>query len=145
MAVKTGVVEAIKDGKRLKMDDGWYSSFNSVGDVSIGDTVSFAWVKDKTGQYNNIKGDVNVVSKASAGASVGSSGGGSSSTISATQLSTIRQNALRHATALVVATGVKDVWSAKDVVIELAKHFASFSATGDDLVEAPGETPDDAF
>jgi hypothetical protein len=142
MGVKTGVVEAVKDGKRLKMDDGWYSSFNAVGAVAIGDTVSFNWTKDKTGQYNNIKGEVNVVSKAIGDSGVGSSSVGGTAPPNGRESIIVRQNALAHATALVIATGVKDVWNAKDVVIELAKHFTSYSLTGDDLVETPAPNND---
>ncbi len=42
----------------------------------------------------------------------------------------MRQNALSHATALVVAVGVKDIFHAQEDVLELARRFAKYSATG---------------
>ena len=43
----------------------------------------------------------------------------------------VRQNALSHATALVVAVGVTDVYSDVETVIALAKRFTHFSLTGE--------------
>jgi len=64
MAVVTGVVQAVKDGKRLQINGDWYGSFNPVGNVNAGDNVTFNWEMDKTGKYRNIKGAVSVVAGA---------------------------------------------------------------------------------
>ncbi len=104
MAVVTGVVQAVKDGKRLQVNGDWYGSFNPVGNVNAGDNVTFNWEPDKTGKYRNIKGAVTVV----AGASNPVSSGGGVVTTGGRDLIIVRQNALAHATALVVASGVSD-------------------------------------
>lgn len=125
----TGVVQETKDNKRLKIDGKWYGSFDAFkSHVSVGDEVSFSWNMDKTGKYNNIVKDsvqVRERSSSSDGASAPSaSGGGVAGQI-------MRQNALAHATALVIATGVSDVWEAQDLVMRLAVVFSNFSATGE--------------
>jgi len=122
----SGVVTEVKDNKRFKIDGAWYSSYNAPAfQVNVGDTISFDWVQK--GDYRNIKGSVS--KSASGSAPQASSGGGGSATNR--DLTIIRQNALAHATALVVASGVKgDLYDAQDLVIDLAKKFAEYSATG---------------
>lgn len=133
----SGVVTEVKDNKRFKIDGAWYSSFNAAPfPVSVGDTISFDWVQK--GDYRNIKGSVSKVSSGSAPQA--SSGGGGSAT--SRDLTIIRQNALAHATALVVASGVKgDLYDAQDLVIDLAKKFAEYSATGDAGSSSAGVAP----
>ena len=128
MAVVSGVVQEVKDGKRVKIQGEWYGSFNPIGDVNAGDTVTFDWAPDKTGKYKNIKGAVNVVSRGGSGG-VAQSGGASPT--GNRELVIVRQNALAHATALVVAAGVDDAWKAQDLVLRLAVDFARYSATGE--------------
>lgn len=133
MAVITGVVQAVKDGKRLQVNGDWYGSFNPVGNVNAGDNVTFNWEMDKTGKYRNIKGTVNVVAGApnpvSSGGGVVASGG--------RDIIIVRQNALAHATALVVASGVSDVWASQSLVLRLAEAFTKYSATGDIEEDSP--------
>lgn len=133
MAVMTGVVQAVKDGKRVQINGDWYGSFNPIGNVNAGDNVTFNWDMDKTGKYRNIKGAVNVVAGAP---SPVSSGGGVVAT-GGRDLIIVRQNALAHATALVVASGVSDVWSAQSVVLRLAEGFTKYSATGEIEDDSP--------
>ena len=126
----SGVVTEVKDNKRFKIDGAWYSSFNAAPfPVNPGDTISFDWVQK--GDYRNIKSSVS--KSASGAAPVASSGGGSASGSATNRdLTIIRQNALAHATALVVASGVKgDLYDAQDLVIDLAKKFAKYSETGE--------------
>lgn len=133
MPVVTGVVIAMKDGKRLQINGEWYGSFNPVGGVNVGDNVTLNWEFDKTGKYKNIKGAVNVV--AGAPNPVPSSGG-----VVATggrDLIIVRQNALAHATALVVASGVSDVWASQSLVLRLAEGFTKYSATGEIEDDSP--------
>ena len=130
MATVTGVVEAQKENKRFQINGDWYGSFNVLGGINVGDTVSLNWDYDKTGKYKNIKGGINVVSQGGGA----SSGGGTPAvggSVGGRELTIIRQNALSHATALVVATGVSDVWGAQGLVLRLAEIFAKYSATGD--------------
>ena len=133
MAVITGVVQAVKDGKRLQVNGDWYGSFNPVGNVNAGDNVTFNWEMDKTGKYRNIKGTVNVVAGApnpvSSGGGVVASGG--------RDIIIVRQNALAHATALVVASGVNDVWASQSLVLRLAEGFTKYSATGEIEEDSP--------
>lgn len=133
----SGVVTEVKDNKRFKIDGAWYSSFNAAPfPVNPGDTISFDWVQK--GDYRNIKGSVS--KSASGAAPVASSGGGGSAT--SRDLTIIRQNALAHATALVVASGVKgDLYDAQDLVIDLAKKFAEYSATGKSEESPVGVAP----
>lgn len=53
----------------------------------------------------------------------------------------MRQNALAHATALVVASGVSDVFSAQDLVLDLAQRFAEYSETGSIRKEPEADEP----
>lgn len=139
MAVTTGQVEAIKDNKRFKVQGEWYGSFNPVAGIVVGDTVALNWSPDKTGQFRNIK-SISKVDGAPATTPAAPSGGGGSATLR--DLTIIRQNALAHATALVVASGVKgDLYDAQDLVIDLAKKFAEYSATGKSEESPVGVAP----
>ena len=131
MAVITGVVQAVKDGKRVQVNGDWYGSFNPIGDVKAGDNVTFNWEPDKTGKYRNIKSAVTVVAGGapSTGSASAPSGG--------RELTIMRQNALAHATALVVASGVSDVWASQSLVLRLAEGFTKYSATGEIEDDSP--------
>jgi hypothetical protein len=131
MAIVTGQVEEVKDNKRFKVDGQWYGSFNAVSGVVIGDFVTINWAPDKTGQYKNIKGISKVDAPAGGGSAPAPSGGGSKDAM------IIRQNALSHATALVVATGVSDVWNAQSLVLKLAEGFTKYSLTGEIEDDSP--------
>ena len=133
MAIITGVVQAVKDGKRLQVNGDWYGSFNPVGNVNAGDNVTFNWEMDKTGKYRNIKGAVNVV----AGPSNPVSSGGGVVASGGRDIIIVRQNALAHATALVVASGVSDVWASQSLVLRLAEGFTKYSATGEIEEDSP--------
>ena len=137
MAVVSGVVQEVKDGKRVKIQGEWYGSFNPIGDVNAGDSVTFEWQPDKTGKYKNIKGAVNVTGR---GGSASANQSGGASTSGGRDLIIVRQNALAHATALVVAAGVDDAWKAQDLVLRLAVDFARYSATGE--FDTVGDIPD---
>lgn len=128
MAVVSGVVQEVKDGKRVKINGEWYGSYNPIGDVNAGDSVTFEWQPDKTGKYKNIKGAVNVTGR---GGSASANQSGGASTAGSRDLIIVRQNALAHATAIVVAAGVNDAWAAQDLVLRLAVDFARYSATGE--------------
>jgi hypothetical protein len=130
----TGVVQDVKENKRLKIDGEWYGAFSAFPfPVNAGDTVSFEWAWSKDNKYRNIKG---AVTKVASGAPPASSGGSTGS--SNRDLTIIRQNSLAHATALVVASGVSDVYNAKDLVIDLAQSFAAYSEKGA-VPEAPAD------
>ena len=132
MAIVTGQVEEVKDSKRFKVDGQWYGSFNAISGIVIGDFVTINWAPDKTGQYKNIKGISKVDAPAGGGSAPAPSVGGGSK-----DAMIIRQNALAHATALVVATGVADVWNAQSLVLKLAEGFAKYSATGEIEDDSP--------
>lgn len=134
MAVVTGVVQAVKDGKRVQINGDWYGSFNPIGNVNVGDNVTFQWEPDKTGKYRNIKGAVSVVAGAPSGGNGGSNVGNTSG---GRDLIIVRQNALAHATALVVASGVSDVWASQSLVLRLAEGFTKYSATGEIEEDSP--------
>lgn len=131
MAVVTGVVEAQKENKRFQVNGDWHGSFNAISGVNVGDTVTFNWDYDKTGKYKNIKGGINVVSQGGGTASSGSSATAGGGSVGGREIIIVRQNALAHATALVVATGISDVWDAQSLILRLAEVFAKYSATGD--------------
>ncbi len=70
--INSAVVEALsKDNKRVLVGGAWYGSYNPLTGVNKGDVVSFNFVKK--GQWNNIKGAVEVV--ASGGAPSSDRGG----------------------------------------------------------------------
>lgn len=134
MAIVTGQVEEVKDNKRFKVDGNWYGSYNAINGIVIGDFVTINWSPDKTGQYKNIKGISKVDAPAGGGSAPAPSGGG---TTGGRDLVIVRQNALAHATALVVATGVADVWKAQSLVLKLAEGFTKYSATGEIEDDSP--------
>ena len=60
MSNVTGPVEAMsKDNKRLMVAGVWYGNFNPLNGINRGDVVSFDFIKK--GQWNNIKGGVEVI------------------------------------------------------------------------------------
>ena len=69
--VKGTIVSQRRDRKGFKLDDDeWYSSFETLSGVDLGDVVEFEYVAK--GRWKNIKGKINKVS----GGSGSSSGGG---------------------------------------------------------------------
>lgn len=126
MAVVNGVVEQVKDGKRFKVNGEWYGSFNVQVGIVAGDTVTINWAPDKTGQYKNIKS----IAKAEGAAPTAQAAGGNASA-GGRDAVIVRQNALAHATALVIASGVSDVWNEQRLIIALAEGFARYSLTGE--------------
>lgn len=164
MAIKTGVVEQMHEsGKRFKLDDGeWYSAFSSSqvpSTVGMGVTVSFnyATVEKDDRKYNNVKGNVKVITGAAAKEVVSDgahpataykpSGGSSKGSFPIPALdgqrSIIRQNSLTQANAL-MSTWTSPIDHAvystaegmAEKVIELARMFEAYSAGDLDAAEA---------
>lgn len=65
------------------------------------------------------------------GAAVSSPSGGGQAASGSREAVIVRQNALAHATRLVVASGVTDIYADSDTVIDLAKKFTHYSLTGE--------------
>jgi len=138
-----GTVSAVrKDRKGFQIDgDIWYSSFNALPmDIGNGVKVKFGFVQK--GQWNNIKGGVDVLD---AGSGVGAANSESRSTnptksgfmpkeFPVPQLhpdrSIIRQNALAHATKVVLARGSDGMSMTIEQIIDVARMFEAYS-TGD--------------
>lgn len=69
MSTVTGTVESMgKDGKKFKVNGGWYSAYNAkqLSGAEQGDTVSFDYKEN--GQWKNITGNVTIVEKGAGGA-----------------------------------------------------------------------------
>ena len=160
MSYITGVVESVaRTGKSIKVQGEWYGAFaaSSLNGCKAGDNVSFAWAPSKDGQYKNIKGSVNVSGGGAAtpapaepsaprGASSGGSYGRSSITFPLPPLDgqrvIVRQNALGHATKLVVETGGHASKNKQDLaqeIIDLARLFEAYVAGDLDVALAEGE------
>ncbi|MGH9992864.1 MAG: hypothetical protein ACREBU_01560 [Nitrososphaera sp.] len=95
MSTITGEVEAKrKDGRGIKVGDGWYGVFSAeaLSEVNKGDSVEFEYVLNPRG-FNDIKGGV----KKTTGASSGNSVGSSRLADYERQMMIIRQNALTNA------------------------------------------------
>lgn len=147
MTTYTGYVQEIKDGKRLKMDDGnWYGAFSAsqCSGIAVGDYVSFSYQttppKPDGRTFNNIKGNVRKeASKAPAAAPAASEakpayGGYGQKVFPVPALhgdrSIIRQNSLGHAVDIVVNT-YKEGASAEEIAekaIEIARIFEAYSS-----------------
>jgi hypothetical protein len=70
------IVSMRRDRKGFKLeDDNWYSSFNPISNINVGDVVSFEYLPK--GNFNNIKGSVEVTGGA---VSAPASSGGNSNT-----------------------------------------------------------------
>ena len=65
------------------------------------------------------------------GGAVSGASGGVSSASGNLEAVIVRQNALAHATRLVVASGVTDIYTDSDTVIDIAKKFTQYSLTGE--------------
>lgn len=143
MATYTGYVQEIKDGKRLKMDDGnWYGAFSAsqCSGIAVGDYVSFSYQttppKADGRTFNNIKGNVRKdTSKAPAAPAAKPAAGGYGQKVFPVPAlhgdrSIIRQNSLGHAVEIVVHTypvgGTPE--GAAEKAIELARMFEAYSA-----------------
>lgn len=154
METINGVVESVsRTGKQIKVNGEWYGAFApaSLNGAAAGSTVRFTSVKSKDGQYNNIKGSVTVVG---GGAATPAAGEGSAPRSAAPAASygrssiafplppldgqrvIVRQNALGHATKLVVEAGYhsgEDSNASADLIIELARKFEAYVAGDLDL------------
>lgn len=159
MSFVNGVVESLaRTGKSIKVGGEWYGAFSpaSLGGCKVGDTVSFAWAPSKDGQYKNIKGSVSVVGGGAAtpAAVEGSaprsapSGGSYGRSIAFPlppldgQRVIVRQNALGHATKMVMDAGMydsNDLAGTAAKIIEAARHFEAYVAGDLDLELAKEE------
>jgi hypothetical protein len=139
-----------KDGKKLKVDGLWYSSFDptAIGDVGVGDTVSFSYVDKESGGvvYHNIRGKVTKNASsvpAPSGSSGGRSHGRAEDDVIARRIA--RQNALTNAVALVnhnTSGGSKspDYDSLVGLVVSIAKAFTRFTMGEVESAEATAPT-----
>jgi hypothetical protein len=163
MAFKTGTIESVaKTGKSIKIEGQWYGAFakSQLGSAGIGDTVSFTYVsveKDGT-TFHNIKGNV-TLKGASEGGTATPAAGEPSVTRSAAPAASygrssisfplapldgqrviVRQNALGHATKLIVEAYPQDpdfdATVLADRIIEIARKFESYVAGDLDMEEA---------
>lgn len=106
-----------------------------------GSTVSFKG-KIETNEYNGTKTLQSGFAKLSGAPQEGATSApesapqaAASSNPNQRDMQIIRQNALSHATSLVVASGVNSIFDAQADVFVLAEKFANYSATG----EIPGD------
>lgn len=147
MTTYTGYVQEIKDGKRLKMDDGnWYGAFSAsqCSGIAVGDYVSFSYQttppKPDGRTFNNIKGNVRKdASKAPAAAPAASAskpaaGGYGQKVFPVPALhgdrSIIRQNSLARAVEIVTFVG-NPSYPAEELAekaIEIARVFEAYSS-----------------
>lgn len=134
-----GVVDAVRrDGKGLKIGEDWYSAFDAsqMAGIGRGDHVEFDFAPK--GMYKNIKGNVSKVAD-SGGATTGVSTEVAKPSL-ARERTIIRQNALSHATTLVVAnTNVSDpteMDSTVEEIIRVARMFEAYATGDSDLEEA---------
>jgi len=138
MSTITGVVQAkSQDGKRIKVNDTWYSvySASTLTGINAGDDISFSFVQK--GQWNNISGKVTVNTKGNytetENVKINNSKVGS---ISLDRDRTIaRQNALTNARELFIATipaneVVSDLEEVAEKIINIAYKFENYT-TGD--------------
>lgn len=143
MATYTGYVQEIKDGKRLKMDDGnWYGAFSAsqCSGIAVGDYVSFSYQttppKPDGRTFNNIKGNVRKdTSKAPAAPAAKPAAGGYGQKVFPVPAlhgdrSIIRQNSLGHAVEIVIHTcpGGVSYEELAEKAIEIARMFEAYSA-----------------
>ena len=137
------VVSMRRDRKGFKLEDeSWYSSFNAISNVNMGDVVSFEYVKK--GNFNNIKGPVSVTggSASAPTSSGGNSNKGYSKRAGFPVATDDMGRAINRQSAIKAAIeGVKDtmtdanrhkldVESYSDLVIDLARRFEAYT-TGD--------------
>jgi len=147
MTVHSGYVQDIRDGKRLKMDNGeWYSAFASsqCAGIAAGDYVMFSYAvsppKPDGKTYNNIKGNVkkaaapdSAPAPVSAGRPPATSSGSRPFPIPPLHgdRAIIRQNALGHA-----VRAVQNSWANTEMpleeytatIIDVARKFEAYSA-----------------
>ena len=153
MSFVNGVVESLaRTGKSIKVGGEWYGAFSpaSLGGCKVGDTVAFSWAPSKDGQFKNIKGSVSFVGggaatpaslDAPAPRSAPSGGSyGRSITFPLPPLDgqrvIVRQNALGHATKVVIDGGMYDANNLPGTaaqIIEAARHFEAYVAGDLDL------------
>jgi len=107
MNTVTGTVESMgKDGKKFKVNGGWYSAFNAkqLSGAEQGDNVSFEYKEN--GQWKNITGNVTIVEKGAGGATTTTFKTDTQkvgSVILDRDRTIARQNALTNARELVIA------------------------------------------
>jgi hypothetical protein len=165
MAFKTGTIESVaKTGKSVKIEGQWYGAFakSQLGSAGVGDTIAFTYVSvEKEGTtFHNIKGNVTLKEGGGGGAATpapdvpsaprttapAASYGRASISFPLAPLDgqrvIVRQNALAHATKLVVEASEwsdpsdSDLAQNADFIIEIARKFESYVAGDLDMEEA---------
>jgi hypothetical protein len=163
MAFKTGTIESVaKTGKSVKIEGQWYGAFakSQLSSAGVGDTIAFTYVSvEKEGTtFHNIKGNVTLKEGAGGGAATPAAGEPSAPRAAAPAASygrssisfplapldgqrvIVRQNALGHATKLIVDAYPKDpdadVSVLADTIISIARKFESYVAGDLDMEEA---------
>jgi hypothetical protein len=163
MAFKTGTIESVaKTGKSVKIEGQWYGAFakSQLGSAGVGDTIAFTYVSvEKEGTtFHNIKGNVTLKEGGGGGsatpapdapsapraAAPASSYGRSSISFPLAPLDgqrvIVRQNALGHATKLIVDAYPQiedaDANVLADTIISIARKFESYVAGDLDMEEA---------
>lgn len=132
-----GVVEATKrDRKAFCIDDLWYSVYSpsQMDGVEKGCEVEFDFIKK--GEWNNVKGNVKVLSS-DGGTAVEVTVGKASL---ARERSIVRQNALGHATALCISQGfdsdADNNISLANEIVSIARVFEAYATGDSDIAEA---------
>jgi hypothetical protein len=131
-----GVVEKVAGtGKGLMIGGEWYNTAKPamIAGVKVGDEVEFK----NSGKW--IQSTANVLNAGGGGApSAGGSGGGSRSPQSDLKISKdrciVRQNAMAHATQIVIKTGVEDPMQAAMMVVDTARILEAYSMGDDDAI-----------
>lgn len=139
MSKVSGVIEAYSnkfDKFSILVNDTWYSSKFEIK-AQKGDTVEF----DDGGKKWCQK--LRVI--ASGGSSHIGEGASAKPTNAGRDRAIIRQNALGHATALVVAGNYDDIDEAANKVIELARKFEAYSSGDEDVPVGPQYDTDGDF
>ena len=132
------VSKAARNGRAFEIDGEWYSIFKTAQlkgqEVEVGDYIKFEYeTVEKGGQtFHNIKGDVEVQKGSRGRSSSRSSGGGETSGEEVRRGPTsrdvmiVRQNALSHATALVIAGNMGSLDDAIVDVIATARQLEEY-------------------
>jgi hypothetical protein len=128
------VSRVVRDGRAFEIDGEWYSVFKvaQAKGVEPGDYLKFEYESVVKGDqtFHNIKGDAEITKGAPAKRSSGGSSAKDGEEVvrgpTARDIMIVRQNALSHAHALVVALGVKDLEDATDDTIAVARKLEEY-------------------